>query len=272
MAVNNFNLTTFALTLINSDRRKSNLQSLSLSSIPSAQIHADNMLKEHYFSHWNTMGHKPYMRYTLAGGLGAVAENIAWQWASELKDVSEVMEAIRALQWQMMHDDAKSNWGHRDNILNPEHNRVSIGIAFDQNNVFFVEDFEQDYLKWGKLEIVNRNVTMRGKIEKENLNIQSIGIFYDKPGALTTKQLWNPPYDGLYDHGTCVGMVLPPDWFAEAATTITAKKWIQNSGDFKFEFSMIQPISVFGEGVYTLHLNTGENTKNVLTTYSVWVK
>ena len=32
--------------------------------------------------------------------------------------------------------------GHRDNILNSFHNRVSIGVSYDATHVYFVEDFE----------------------------------------------------------------------------------------------------------------------------------
>ncbi len=72
-------LVNYALSLINSDRQSNGLQNVSLSSIDSAQLHAEDMLKNGYVSHWDMNGYKPYMRYTLAGGQGAVAENIAWQ-------------------------------------------------------------------------------------------------------------------------------------------------------------------------------------------------
>ena len=78
-------LVNYALSLINSDRQSNGLQNVSLSSIDSAQLHAEDMLKNGYFSHWDMNGYKPYMRYTLAGGQGAVAENMClargnWQY------------------------------------------------------------------------------------------------------------------------------------------------------------------------------------------------
>ncbi|HZS73225.1 MAG TPA: hypothetical protein VFA69_01860 [Candidatus Nitrosotalea sp.] len=42
----------------------------------------------------------------------------------------------------MMFNDSTSNWGHKLNILNPFHSSVSIGIAYDENSVVLVQDFE----------------------------------------------------------------------------------------------------------------------------------
>ncbi len=72
-------LVNYTLSIITNDRMSSNLQNVTLSQITSAQQHADDMLKNHYFSHWDTQGYKPYVRYTLAGGTGAVDENLAYQ-------------------------------------------------------------------------------------------------------------------------------------------------------------------------------------------------
>jgi uncharacterized protein YkwD len=60
----------------------SNVSNITLSSVNSAQQHAENMLTNGYFSHWDTNGYKPYVRYTLAGGQGAVNENIAARFSS----------------------------------------------------------------------------------------------------------------------------------------------------------------------------------------------
>ena len=65
-------LVNYALSLINSDRQSKGLQNVTLSDVDSGQRHADEMLAYHFLSHWDTKGFKPYMRYTLEGGKGAV--------------------------------------------------------------------------------------------------------------------------------------------------------------------------------------------------------
>jgi uncharacterized protein YkwD len=265
-------LVNYALNLINNDRKTQNLQKVCLSSICSGQIHAEDMLRNHYFSHWNTNGYKPCMRYTLVGGQGAVTENIAWEGKYGSSLILDVKTAIKGLEYKMMYDDASSNWGHRDNILNPMHNKVSIGIAYDGNNVFFVEDFEDAYIDWYSLKVKNNQVTMQGKILDPQLKIQSVGIFYDAPLPLTTKQLWNPPYHDQYDPGTPVGLVLPENWKAKGIPTLTADAWDQNKNSFHICFSLSQAITAHGKGVYTLYVQIGKSTASSLTTYSIWIK
>jgi hypothetical protein len=212
------------------------------------------------------------MRYTLVGGQGSVAENIAWQRETGNILAINVTSALESMEWGMMNDDASSNWGHKDNILNPLHNKVSIGIAYDDHNVYFVQDFEDAYVTWTERNVNGNQVTLQGSIQKEGLNIQSVTIFYDKPTNLTIIQLENPPYQDGYDPGTYVGMALPQNYQATGAITITADNWSQNGNNFQISFSLSQAIATYGTGVYTLYVETGSSTADSLTTFSVWVR
>src|SRR4030042_3462042 len=155
-------LAAYALWLINSDRHNNGLENVTLSNTQCAQQHAADMLRNNYFSHWDLRGFKPYMRYTLVGGKGSVAENCAAQlgYHSDLKDT------LKQLEWSMVYDDASSNWGHKYNILDPFHNKVGIGIAYDNNNVYLFQDFEDDHVSWSMLTCSNNQVTMRGTLTK----------------------------------------------------------------------------------------------------------
>ena len=68
----------YALKQINSERRQFGLSNVTLSNITSGQQHSESMLYYDYFSHWDTFGMKPYMRYTLLGGTEGVDENVAY--------------------------------------------------------------------------------------------------------------------------------------------------------------------------------------------------
>jgi uncharacterized protein YkwD len=260
-------LVDYALSLINSDRQSNGLQNVTLSSIDSGQRHADDMLANQYFSHWDTNGYKPYMRYTLSGGKGAVAENCA----AQLGFYSDLKEALQGMEWRMMYDDADSNWGHRDNILDPLHNRVSIGIAYDNQNVYLVQDFENDYIQWNVLSVDNNQVTLQGTEQGEQSNIKQIAIFYDNPIPLTSSQLEQAQYQNGYDAGTYVGSALPPNWQATEGITITADSWTQSGNNFQISFSLSQAVAAFSKGVYTLYLETDSSTDDALLTYSVWI-
>lgn len=174
-------LVNLSLTVINKDRADFGLSPVSLSTIPSGQQHADSMMFFGYFSHWDTQGYKPYMRYTMLGGRGSVAENVAmeycmsssqiYSYASEITPtnctIKTIENALNDSEWQMMYNDASCcQNGHRDNILDPLHDRVSIGIAYNVTSdaVFLVEDFENDYLNFTTLTIETSTITMSGNV------------------------------------------------------------------------------------------------------------
>ena len=146
----------YALGLINNDRQAYGLPSLSLSSIPSGQQHADSMLYFGYFGHDDPQGYNPYQRYLMLGGSGPMGENIGLAYCTSSPpnstaglylqpcSTTTVDNALAVLEWNMMNNDVQccAN-GHRYNILNPAYTKVSIGVEYDSANslVYFVEDF-----------------------------------------------------------------------------------------------------------------------------------
>jgi len=180
------------------------------------------------------------MRYTLAGGRGSVSENIAYVGQTGNIFALDVKSELKDREYSMMYEDAAENWGHRDNILDPLHNKVSIGIAYDKNNVYFVQDFENDYISWNQLNISNNQVTMAGTIESQQTNIQQISVYYDSPVASSVSQLGQAPYNDGYDPGTSVGLVLTGNWQAQNGITIKADNWQQNGINFQIIFHYLK--------------------------------
>jgi len=90
-------LANYALSLINQDRASNGTAPVSLSFTPAAQQHVDSMLYYGYFSHNDTQGYKPYMRYSFLGGLGADFENVATEFHASFASTSDVENAIRSL-------------------------------------------------------------------------------------------------------------------------------------------------------------------------------
>ena len=88
-------LVNYALILINNDRQLNGLENVTLSNVNSAQVHADNMLKNNFVSHWDLNGYKPHMRYTLSDGQGSVSENVAWKYSSGFIDPKETLEDLQ---------------------------------------------------------------------------------------------------------------------------------------------------------------------------------
>jgi hypothetical protein len=229
------------------------------------------MLANSYFSHWDMNAYKPPVRYTLAGGKGAVAENMAWRGVTGVFASVDVKSSLKDLEYSMMYDDAFSDWAHRDNILTAGHNRASIGIAYDSKNVYLVQDFEDDYVTWSQRSYTGGAVTMKGTTGREG-TIQQVAIFYDNTTSLTASQLGESPYNIGYNPGTFVGLVLPSGYVSQGGITVGATTWSLNGNSFDISFPMNKAIETNGQGIYTLYLETGSSTTDSLTTCSLIIQ
>ena len=208
----------YALELVNEDRKKHGVLPVKLGTNPSAQNHADDQLKNSYFSHWNTQGVKPYVTYTEFGGTASVGENIAFSQSicptsNCLPNTWDPSEQIKSHQYSMMYDDADSDWGHRDNIIDPYHTLVNFGVSWNENNFYFAQHFETKIIQWNNLEIVNdRTLNLNGAIPS-NYKMSNILIFEDDSIKQVSGSSLNNefPYNaGYYDQGRFVGMLVEP--------------------------------------------------------------
>ncbi len=209
-------LYAYALKLANDDRAKYGLSPVSLSNIVSAQNHADDQLSVNYFSHWNSKGVKPYATYTNLGGRGLVDENIFYKYAycpesNCTQNIFDPQSVIQEGEYQMMYNDSKSNWGHRDNILDPNHTHVNFGIAYNNDRFYFVQNFENDIMQQTSIKISEGQLQISGNIPS-GYSFAGIDVYSDPaPQTLAGSDLNNKaPYNiGYYDQGTLAGEILP---------------------------------------------------------------
>jgi uncharacterized protein YkwD len=266
-------LAQYALNLINTDRNQNGLQNLTLSSIPSGQQHSDSMAYFGYFSHWDVQGYKPYMRYTLLGGTGYVAENAGLDYCTDSPPDSSLVtpvactlqtveDGIANSEYSMMYNDAACcNNGHHDNILNPFHNKVSIGIAWNPSTsaLYFTEDFENSYVELQTPIYSNGVVTLTGTLSR-TLDLNEIAVSYDPtPQPMTIAQL---DATFAYDPGTSIGAVFAPcpagyicsPTTGDGGVAVYANSWAYSGGDLSVTFSLSDFTQKYGSGVYTLYM------------------
>ncbi len=271
-------LVNYMLQLINNDRYDNGVYSnISLDFNPAAQQHAYSMLINNYFSHWDTQGYKPYMRYTIAGGSGAVEENVAYaEGPGQFMTQTAIEKALYQLEYEMVYQDAAHGWLHRYNILDPYHNYVSIGIAYNANVLYLVQDFENKYINWTQPIAVSQSwqVTMVGQSIYSG-KIQDVEIFYDPPvSQLTPAQLAQPPYDGSYTQGTFIAGVVSSGYQIINGNTLTATIWDVNSQGFTISFNIKELIDTYGAGEYTLYISIGASSSGsaiYLTSLTIFV-
>lgn len=217
-------LYSYALQLVNNDRKAYGLLPVLLGNVSSAQNHADDMLNAQYFSHWNTRGVKPYATYTESGGRGLVSENAAteFSYCSNPPCTPSSLDpyaAISKSEYSMMYNDSGSRWEHKDNILNPYHTHVNFGVAYDNNHVYFTEQFQNNIVVWNSIKLINGlQLLMIGNMPA-GFSLASMSVYADpSPQSLTGNELnGEPPYNlGYYDSGDIVGVILerpPPNHF-----------------------------------------------------------
>jgi uncharacterized protein YkwD len=269
-------LANYTLSVINQDRASYGLAPVTLSPIKSGQQHANSMLYFGYFSHIDTQGYKPYMRYSLLEGVGSMEENIAYEaWTGpHYTTISAVQQTLKQLEYQMMYNDSTCcNNGHRDNILTSLHNRVSIGIAFSLTTVYFVEDFENYYISL-KFSVNPSHIVQFSGTPLKSPQTLDVAVYFDPtPTGETAAQLNAGGHE--YDAGNVVGGVFPPctigcSYFANAVT-VYANTWTVSSTQVDIQFPMDKFIQADGAGVYTLYLLTGNSTNSSLTSVSVFI-
>ena len=202
----------YMLYLINAERSAVGLGSVVLGNNTAAQAHADSMLANCFGSHWGMDGLKPYMRYTLAGGYHPNAENV-----SALGYCIQPWENYVSTAPQRDIDDAMDGFmesaGHMDNILDPHHAKVNLGLAWDDYNMVVVQHFEYDYVMLTNPPAIHPGgiMTFSGTLNGMDLmsaNDMQLQIYYDPPPHnLTTGQLARTY---CYDNGRNVWDIVPP--------------------------------------------------------------
>ena len=275
-------LVYFALDQINKDRADSSLPPVELSSNQAAQSHAEDVFNTKQISHWMTNGEKPYMTYSRYGGEGSVQQNVAIAGFSAgqyedcrsniLIDCEKIkpLATIEELEYEMMYRDKECcKDGHRDNILDPHHTHVSIGIVYDQYYLAFVENFENNYGL--DLTVSNGQVRITGQLLEGEL--EQISIYFDE---MPTSAIYDQNKHLLsYSAGDLAAMVvkpLPPGYYYETPhgyTLVQANRW-EDTDSINVTFNLASAVEE--DGVYTLFamVKNGEEMFDVMS-YSIFV-
>lgn len=253
----------YVLSLINSDRQGGNVSVVTYSNITSGQQHADSMFQFSYFSHWDPYDLKPYMRYTALGGNGAVDENVAYIYNSGGIDV---LTALRQMEYNFINNDfVCCNNGHKYNIFDPNHNQVSIGVAYNATTVYLVEDFINNYISW----VFNTpsysagDVSLKGEIP-QGYALSTIEISYDNP--LTYQSVAQLDNTSTYGFGSTIAGIGHSSgsfgYYFPNMTTVNASTYTVQGSNFDVEFNLNSLISQYGPGEYTVVIWLTNNTQS----------
>ena len=220
----------YMLELINAERAKVGVSPVVLDDNVAAQMHAESALESCFSSHWGIDGLKPYMRYSLAGGYQSNGENM--HGSNYCIRASDRYRPIVSIEQEVR--EAMDGWmdspGHRRNILDPWHRKISIGLAWDRYNIIAVQHFEGGYVEYDQLPAIEDGVlamsgTTKNGVMFEDEQDLGVQIYYDPPPHTLTRGQVSRTY--CYGGGEEIVSLRPPlsgGWFYdEDEYTITHK-------------------------------------------------
>ena len=296
-----YKLKLFALELINKERIKHGVDRIELGQNDAAQIHAEDARKYEHWSNWTMSGEKPYQIYSRTGGNSIISENssfIGWTKEDREKENCSTLfiicekinpkEGIKELTLDMIYDDLICcDNGHRDNLLDPSHLKVNIGIAVDPKNWFltYYQHFEGGhfvaeefplFIKDENIKNIKYQNTLKFKIKnltKEYKFIDSsIRVFFDPmPKSVKNSSGKHPNKFEYY----CVGGgysvagcdddrdlfvdIIKPGYIADSNKDIHAFLWWETDDFLEVEVEFwdieikpgIYTIIIFGENLRT---------------------
>src|SRR5438067_7625903 len=136
------------LDLVNTERLEAGQSPLQLDYLACkvANDHARDMANGRFLSHWGSDGRKPYQRYSFAGGIDAIQENVSA--ADNILSLTPNGVAGDLLDMHTtMHAEKPPNDGHRQAILASQHTQVGFGIALNGHSLRLAELYVARYLE-----------------------------------------------------------------------------------------------------------------------------
>lgn len=256
-------LRLLALQLVNKDRADHGLQPLALGSNPAAQLHAEDMLEHDYSGHWWVDGRDPTQVYSETGGTSYAQENTAdWGCASLTNcRLAPPRDAIVRLQQSLM-----GSPGHRRNILEPAHQTLNIGIAYDGRRYTLAQLFGGGAVEADDRPSLSPGGAFALSLSKGESGVRihrTIDIYYTPPNASLT-----PSQIEFLNSGACIGGVgfietcgervagiIPPAPSGSSysnldAIYIEANRWAESTSSFRFTASLGNRATK--PGVYTV--------------------
>ena len=253
-----------------------------------AQYHADEILKSELLSHWSKNGLKPYMLYSLHNGTGYVQQNIGQisyvNTDDTVKGVTshsfctnnskiyceplDPFDSIDKLENSMIFNDFLCcQNGHKNNILDKLHTNVSIGIAYNKYYFVFVQNFENNYLRYNFSNENEQEFLIEAKIldPKENLHLSHISIYFDNlPNQIDYEENKNMLN---YNMGKLELIVSKPLEFyeqyvqPESYRIIEAENWDIHNEDVNIYFRLPNDLQITDRMV-TMVMYADNKTKN----------
>ena len=204
-----------AFEALNRYRRENGVPLVEFIQLKTPFFRAKYLYNHGHLSHYDVKGRHPIYYYTLLdSGAYAVEENLGWWCVGDECD-NNVSKVAERLIYDMVYADALSDWGHRDSLLDPCHNKVSIAVAWSYD--FYIAVYMVGvWAEWIEPPHYHNGVfSFKGYVYlPPSASFYQIFIYRDVP---------NPDYyrRHSYSIGELYAGVLPPDYRGQYRDIIT---------------------------------------------------
>ena len=171
------------LKLVNAERVGEGLSPLQLDDLASqvASAHAADMVQNEFLAHWGTDGLKPYQRYSFAGGVDAVQENVSA--ATNIASLTplHVFSDLKDMHGRMFSEKAPND-GHRRAIVTPQITHAGFGVALKGRNLRLAEMYLCRYLElkpFPQTAKLKATVQISGKLLSPKYALHEVDIFFE---------------------------------------------------------------------------------------------
>jgi hypothetical protein len=171
------------LDLVNTERKQAGLSQLQVDDLACnvANDHARDMANRRFLSHWGSDGRKPYQRYSFAGGVDAIQENVSA--ADNILSLTPNGVAGDLLDMHTtMHAETPPNDGHRRAILFPQHTHVGFGIGLMNRYLRLDELYLSRYVQVDPVPSparIKTKLLVSGRLLRPNDLLNSLEVYYE---------------------------------------------------------------------------------------------
>ena len=185
------------LDLVNAERSTAGLSALELDDLACkvANDHARDMAANHFLSHWGSDGRKPYQRYSFAGGINAIQENVSS--ADNILSLTPGGGIGDLVDMHTtMHDEKPLNDGHRQAMLASQHTHAGFGIALNGHSLRLSELYVSRYLEvnpYPRQAKRQATVVITGKLLNPKHFLHEVDVFFEPLPAPPTPDWLRTP-------------------------------------------------------------------------------
>ena len=240
-------LQRYAVELVNKDRAAHGLSPVNLGMNEAAQLHAEDMLEHGYKGHWWADGRDPTQVYSETGGTSYAQENTN-VWGCSFPTncrLAPPRDAVVRLQQTLM-----GSPGHRRNILDPAHQTLNIGIAYNGWRYTFAQLFGGGAAEVDAPLSLSSSGVLTLSLAKQEAGVRihrTINVYYTPPNAPLTPSQIDRLNGGACINGVgfierCGGPIAhiiepagPNASYSNLSPSyVVANRWNETSGAFSF--------------------------------------